>query len=348
MNEMRSLTAEEAGTAPERPKRNVGRLAIMFSVPVLLVAIGLWFWLTSGRTVSTDNAQVGADVVSIAPEVGGRIVTVAVQENQRVRKGDLLFRIDPEPYRIALMQAEAAIDTARMQIAQLGSQYASKAADIGAMASDVELAQENYDRQRELLDRGFTTRARFDEARAALASARARRSVAAADAQAAQAMLGSAPNGLHPQLAAAIAARDQAALNLARTEIRAPANGVAVQVDRLQVGSMAIEMVPSVTLVAGDHYWIDANFKETQLAQIRVGQKAEVEFDSMSGNACPAHVAGIGSGTGSEFSMLPAQNATGNWVKVTQRVPVRLMLDCKPAAPLVAGSSASVTVRVKA
>lgn len=345
---MRSLSAQETAAIPPEPRRRASRLALMLSVPVLLIAIGLWLWLTSGRTVSTDNAQVGADVVSIAPEVGGRIVTVAVQENQRVRKGDLLFRIDPEPYRIALMQAEAAIGTAQMQIAQLGSQYASKAADIGAMASDVELAQETFDRQRELLGRGFTTRARYDEARAALASAQARRSVATADARAAQAMLGSSRGGLHPQLAAAIAARDQAALNLARTEIRAPADGVAVQVDRLQAGSMAIEMVPSVTLVAGDHYWIDANFKETQLAKIRVGQKAEVEFDSMAGGPCPAHVTGIGSGTGSEFSMLPAQNATGNWVKVTQRVPVRLALDCRPAGPLVAGSSASVTVRVKA
>ena len=348
MNEMTSIAADDAASVTSLPRRRPWwRLPLMLSVPLLILAGGLWLWLTSGHSVSTDNAQVGADIISISPEVGGRIVEVAVRENQRVKKGDLLFRIDPEPYRIALAQAEAAVGNARIQVNELSSNYVSKTADIGAMASDVQLAHENFDRQKDLLEKGFTTRAAYDQARATLASAEAKRAVAAADAKAAQALLGVGSGGVHPQVAAAIAARDKAALDLKRTEIRAPTDGVVVQVDKLQPGSLAIASLTSATLVAGGNYWVDANFKETQLANVRVGQRAEVEFDAMDGKACAAHVASIGSGTGSQFSMLPAQNATGNWVKVTQRVPVRLALDCTPDRPLVAGSSANVTVHIR-
>lgn len=347
MNEMTKIAADDVTDQETVRARPWWRLPLMLSVPLLIVAIGLWMWLTSGRTVSTDNAQVGADIISISPEVGGRIVDVAVRENQRVKKGDLLFRIDPEPYRIALAQADAAVGNARIQVNELSSNFVSKEADIGAISSDVQLAQENYNRQNDLLAKGFTTRAAFDQARAALASAQAKRAVATADAKAAQALLGANSGGMHPQVAAAIAARDKAALDLARTEIRAPTDGVVVQVDKLQPGSLAIASLTSATLVAGGNYWVDANFKETQLANVTVGQRAEVKFDAMDGRKCAAHVASIGSGTGSQFSMLPAQNATGNWVKVTQRVPVRLKLDCTPDRPLVAGSSADVTVYVR-
>lgn len=347
MNEMTTIAADDAAELTASRNRPWWRLPLMLSVPLLILAVGLWLWLTGGRTVSTDNAQVGADIISISPEVGGRIIEVAVRENQRVKKGDLLFLIDPEPYRIALAQADAAVGNARIQVNELSSNFTSKEADIGAMASDAQLAQENFNRQKDLLAKGFTTRAAYDQARAALASAQAKRAVAAADAKAAQALLGASSKGMHPQVAAAIAARDKAALDLSRTEIRAPTGGVIVQVDKLQPGSLAIASLTSATLVAGGHYWVDANFKETQLANVRVGQRAEIEFDAMGGQECAAHVASIGSGTGSQFSMLPAQNATGNWVKVTQRVPVRLQLDCTPDRPLVAGSSADVTVYVR-
>ncbi|TVV71065.1 HlyD family secretion protein [Sphingomonas solaris] len=348
MNEMTRLAADTDAATPTEaaPRRRWGRTALMISLPLLLAAVAGWFWLTGGKTVSTDNAQIGAHVVSVAPEVSGRVIEVAVVENQRVKAGDLLFRIDPAPFRIALMQADAAVGNARLQVNQLSGAYQSRAADIGAMAADVGLAEENFRRQSDLLARGFTTRAAYDSARSALASAQAKRAVAVADAQSARAMIGASEAGGHPQVEAALALRAKAELDLRRTEVRAPIAGRVSQSERLNPGTLATAMLGSVSIVGDGDYWVEANFKETQLDRLRIGQPAEVEVDAMPGRRLPAHVTGIGAGTGAQFSLLPPQNATGNWVKVTQRVPVRLKLDRLPDQPLVSGWSAHVTVRV--
>ncbi|KKC27101.1 secretion protein HlyD [Sphingomonas sp. SRS2] len=345
MNDMSSIAAEAVAGAPVEERR-LGRLALMLSVPALLAVVGLYFWLTGGRTVSTDNAQINAHVVEVTSEVAGRVVDVYVGENQTVKKGDLLFRIDPAPYRIALMEAEAAVGNAQLTVAQLQSTYHAKQADTQKSASDVGLARDTFRRQQELLARGFTTRASFDAAKAGLAAAQAERMSAASDAESARAVLGTSKAGGHPQVEAAMAARDKAQLDLTHTEIRAPIDGTISQAEKLQPGTMAVQMLPLANVVSNHGYWIDANFKETQLDKIRIGQRAEIEIDAMPGRTLKGHVIGINAGTGGQFSLLPPQNATGNWVKVTQRVPVRIQIDDRLDRPLVAGWSAHVTVRV--
>jgi membrane fusion protein (multidrug efflux system) len=179
----------------------------------------------------------------------------------------------------------------------------------------------------------------------------ARVQLANAEAGAAQARVkletGAAVPGVNPQIAAARAQLDQALLNLKRTEVRAPASGTVSQAERLQVGNQIIQAMPALSIVVNGRTWVEANFKETQLNQIRIGQPAEIEIDAYSGLKLKGHVWSFGAGTGSEFSVLPAQNANGNWVKVTQRVPVRIAIDEASPRPLIAGLSAHVKVDVR-
>jgi membrane fusion protein (multidrug efflux system) len=338
-----TILTEEAAAEPRR-RRSPWRLVLLLSVPLVLLVVGGYFWLTSGRYVSTDNAYVQQDMVSVAPEVTGIVAEVLVRENQPVHRGDILFRINPQPFRIALEQAEAQMASAQVQVTQLRTQQAGTAADIAGAESNLAYAQREFDRYAELLRRGFTTRADYsdklhdvEEARERLANARA----AQANASSALADGGTASQ---PAVLAARAARDQALLNLARTEIRAPADGVATQVDRLQVGATAVSGVPMVTIVRSDTTYVEANYKETDLTNMYVGQPAEVTLDAYPGVRFHGHVWSIGAGTGAQFSILPPQNATGNWVKVTQRVPVRIYIDGTPERPLIAGLSADVDV----
>lgn len=340
-------TATAVEIVPEPRKRRWLRPLLMFGVPLLLIAVAGMWWATSGGSVSTDNAYVSQDKVSVASDVAGRIVEVTVKENQPVKAGDVLFRIDPEPYRIALAQADAAIASAQVQVTTLQASYAATGADIQSARDTIASAQEDYSRQQALMQRGFTTRARFDQAKHGVEQARATYHRAVADAAEARSKLasGSAVPGVNPAIAAARAQREKALLDLSRTTRRAPVDGVVSQSDRLQVGQMMMSGLPAVTIVRSRGSWVEANFKETDLNKMRVGQPAEVEFDAYPGLKLKGHVASIGAGTGSEFSVLPAQNANGNWVKVTQRVPVRIAIDEQSPRQLIAGLSADVTVK---
>jgi membrane fusion protein, multidrug efflux system len=340
-------TAENA-KAEGASRRRSWRLILMLSVPLLLALIGGYVWLTSGRYVSTDNAYVQQDMVSVAPEVNGVIVEVLVRENQPVRKGDLLFRIDPRPYRIALAQAQAQIASAEVQVNQLSTRSAGTVADIQGAEANLQFTQREFDRYEELLRRGFTTRSRYDQALHDVQEARERLANAQAEAATASSALRGGGTGNQPAVQAARVARDQALLNLSRTEIRAPADGYVTQTDRLQVGAAVVSGVPAVTIVRRDTSFVEANYKETELAEMYVGQPAEIELDAYPGLKVRGHVASIGAGTGSQFSVIPAQNASGNWVKVTQRVPVRIAIDGNPGRPMIAGLSAEVTVDTKA
>jgi membrane fusion protein, multidrug efflux system len=322
-----------------KPKRRWGRLALMLSVPLLILIGAIGYWLSLQGKVTTDNAYVQLDKVSVSAEVGGQIVAVLVKENQQVRAGDLLFRIDPEPYRLKLAQAS--------QIAAASDSDLS-GAEIAAAREAVAFARSTQARQEALWKRGFTTKADWEAARHATAQAEETLRMAQARSNEAAAKLASGAQvpGIYPQIAAARAQRSLAQYDIDRTEVRAPVSGSISQADRLHLGQELISGLPALTIVADGTGYVEANFKETDLAEMRVGQAAELRFDAYPGLVLRGHVASIGAGTGSEFSVLPAQNATGNWVKVTQRVPVRIALDEVSPRRLIAGLSSHVTVFV--
>jgi membrane fusion protein (multidrug efflux system) len=328
------------------PRRRWGRLALMLVVPLALLIGGVVYWLGLQGKVSTDDAYVKQDKVSISAEVGGKILQVYVKNGDHVKAGALLYRIDPQPFQIQLDQATASIAAAQANVTALANSADLSGADIAKAREDIAFAQSNFQRQQALWNRGFTTKAAYDAARHAVEQGQAELKAAQASATEAQARLahGAAVPGENPQIAAAKAQAEAARLNLSRTEIRAPMAGEVAGAERLLPGQLVVQNVPMLTLVGVRGASVEANYKETQLGEMRVGQQARIEFDAYPDMDLKAHVASIGAGTGSEFSVLPAQNATGNWVKVTQRVPVRIAIDSQPDRKLIAGLTTSVTV----
>ncbi|MBO9519068.1 MAG: HlyD family secretion protein [Porphyrobacter sp.] len=329
-----------------KPRRRWGKLALMIAFPIAFLIGGVVYWQSLQGKVSTDNAYLKQDMVGVSAEIVGKIVEVAVKEGQEVKAGDLLFRVDPEPYRLQMAEAEASIATAQANVTALSNASEFSGADIAAARENIAFAQATLDRQEALWQRGFTTKADYEAAQHAVAQAREQLRLAEANQREARAKLAQGPAvpGQNPQVAAAEARRAESELALRRTEIRAPIGGRVAQADRLQIGQQAVTSLPMLTIVADTSSYVEANFKETDLNRMQVGQTAEVRFDAYPDLTLKGHVASIGAGTGSEFSVLPAQNATGNWVKVTQRVPVRIRLDDKSPRPLIAGLSAEVTV----
>ena len=339
---------EQAVTnAPKSSMSRLVRRLTMGVVPLMLMALGGYFWLRDAVEVSTENAYVQQNKVSISSDVSGRVLRFYVRESQNVAKGEVLIEIDPEPFVITLAQQEAALASARLQVAQLVEASGGKGADLQGKREAMDFAEIDLKRQAGLLDNGFTTRARFQQAEHALAQARS--DVATAQASAAQARSALSHGRIenHPLVAAARAAVERARLDLRRTKIFAPVSGTASQTDKVQPGQMIISGVPTLSLMVEGKLWIEANFKETDLEKMRIGQKSQIRLDAYPNTPLPGHVESIGAGTGSEFSILPAQNATGNWVKVVQRVPVRITIDDTRNLPLIAGLSAKVNVQLR-
>ena len=374
-NPAEPLTADApANQAGDRRKRLF--LILASAVISIAILVALWYFIFGWRTVSTDNAYVGGDVAQVTPLAAGTVLAVNVQDTRVVRAGDILVRLDDADAKIALARAEADLAAAERRFRQtaatggaLEAKVQARDADIASARAQLSVAEANFDRARVDLERrrklapsGAVSGDELTSASNAFAAARANLTLARAQvAQAAstrQSAIGdSAANaaltqGLtaenNPEVLAARAARDQARLDLERTLVRAPVAGI-ISRRQVQVGQRVAAGAALMTIVPMDQLYVDANFKEGQLGKVKPGQHAELTSDLYGGDVVyHGRIIGLAGGTGAAFALIPAQNATGNWIKVVQRLPVRIALDPKElkAHPLRVGLSMDVDVDV--
>ncbi len=340
---------EEALAAPAPRRRSgLGRFILLVVVPAVAVVLGGMWWLSGGRYVSTDNAYVGADKSLITPQVTGPIVAVHVREGERVEAGAPLFDLDPAPYQTALQLAQGRVAAARVEFANLQASYASNEDQIRMGEEAVQLRQKDYDRKSNLVKTGAGTAADLDTSRASLLMYQQILAFTRYMQQTTTTKLGGGPGSTidsFPDYIQAKAGLDDAERNLARTHIVAPIAGVATQVDQIELGRVAPAGQPVFAIVENRGLWVDANPKESDLTYVHAGELASVTIDTFPGREWKGTVCSIAPGTGAQFSILPAQNASGNWVKVVQRVPLRFCFDPNENSEgLRAGMSAVVSI----
>jgi len=326
------------------------RRLLLVGVPIIFLLLFGFFYLTGGRYVATDDAYVQAARTDISSNIAGRVTAVNVHDNQVVHRGDVLFTLDDRELKIAVESAKAALQTARLQVGGLKATYQQHQADVKAAQDTVAYLKHEYERQQKLAAQGISSQIQLDQARHAYQDAIQQVSANTSQRANVSASLNNQPDidvNIHPTVMTAQAVLDRAELNLSYATVRAPVDGIVTKVDQLQVGNYINAAVPVFTLLS-KQIWIDANFKETELTYMRVGQAATIEVDSYPGRTFHGKVESLSPGTGSSFALLPPENATGNWVKVVQRLAVRISIDDLGAAdqdrPLHAGLSAYVAV----
>jgi len=342
-----SVSDPVSNEAANEPSQSKLRRPLMIAGPLLVLAVGAYFYVTGGRYESTDDAYVRAAQVSISANVAGRVSELAIRDNQQVNKGDLLFRLDDRPFRIAVEEAQARLASAKLEVESLKATYRQRLADRASAQSTLDYQTKELARQQGLLEPGISSQAQVEKAQVARDAARQELEAAREQITAVLARLGGDPDiaiDNHPTVQQAQAALDRAKLNLSYTIVNAPASGIVTKVEQLQVGDYLNAATPAFALVSSQNIWIEANFKEVQLTHMVPGQQAEILIDAYPGHKLSATVVSVSPGTGAEFSLLPAENASGNWVKVVQRLPVRLELKTAADVPLRAGLSANVEV----
>jgi membrane fusion protein (multidrug efflux system) len=321
---------------------------LLWGVPALAALAGLLVWALGGRDVETDNAYLKADLVTLHPEIDAQVTEVLVEENQVVTAGQALVRLDRAAAAIDVARAEAHLSSVRGELDALRRQYAQRQGERRLAEEQLAYTRKESARQRELVDRKLAPAMRLDAAEHEALQAQGRLGVVDDGIAELRVRLGAALAGdaaAHPRVREAMAELDAARLRLEHAELRAPSAGRVVKVP--ERGSMARRGAAVMTLVRSEDLWVEANFKETQLGMLRVGQKARVRLDSYPDAEWRGRIDTISPASGAEFAVLPPQNASGNWVKVVQRVPVRIALEDGPALTLRAGTSATVTVDVE-
>jgi membrane fusion protein (multidrug efflux system) len=316
-------------SAAERRRRLV-RLLLLVVLPAIVLVVGVGLYLSGGRYVATDNAYIGAQKVLITPDISGKVQRVLVREGQHVALDDPLFEIDPIPFQLNLKQAQSKLDTVKTQFANLKSNYSSLSRLVELGQNTVDLRGRDVERKTSLAANKAGTQVDLDNAKAALLLAELQLELGKQQLSATLNQLLGDPNLPVEQFPAhlqAKAAYDQARRDLDHAVLKSPISGTATQVDSIQLGRFVSAGMPVFSVIDDSAPWIDANPKETDITYLRLGQKVDIEVDSFPDMAFHGTVSSVSPGTGAQFAILPPQNATGNFVKVVQRVPVRIYFD---------------------
>ena len=358
------MAGTQAPGAPERPAserrlrrrrlsrlryrlRRLGRVLFLALGPLVVATAGGFWYATSGRIVSTENAYVQAEHILVAPAVDGMVARVFIHDNQEVERGEPLFEVDPMPFRLEWEKAEAELDAIRYEIGSYRAAHRQAEAELKSARKEASFLEQEYERRARLGGGKALARVELDRFRHEWQLARQRIPELEEKVRLMLANLGGKRDLAaeeHPRYRLVAAERAKAALDLERATVRAPASGRIANLD-LQAGEYVREGAPVFSLIAGVEPWIEANLKETQLTHVREGQSVTISVDAYPDERWQGTVSGVSAGTGAVFSLLPAQNATGNWVKVVQRIPVRIAIFPRPDAPaLRAGMSATVEI----
>ena len=327
--------------------RTLKRTVFLIVIPLLAICVGLYLYAAGGRYVTTDNAYVKANVIIISPEVSGRVTSVLVVDNQAVEANDVLLQLDSSPLEITLNRARAQMAVIRTELESLRADYGETVVQEQLAKDKVRYLDRRYKRQRKLLKQGLSSEEKHDEAKHDLQVARREVQIIEQRVQRVLAQLAGnerLPVDQHPRYLTAQTTYDQAAVDLKATTIRAPASGIVSNM-KLQVGEYAQAGKPVFSLIQNQPIWVEANLKETQLTHIQPGQQATIVVDAYPDKIWESVVSSIAPATGAEFSILPPQNASGNWVKVVQRIPIKLVITDQAGGPqLRAGMTVSVRI----
>jgi len=317
------------------PPRNRKRTLLFALLPVALIAGG-YAYVRGGQVMSTDNAYVQADIVGISTDVAGMVGEIDVRDNQPVKAGDTLFKLDDKPFRFALERADAQIGVVRNDLEGLKASYKSMQSQLVQAESDIAFYQTAFKRQQDLATKSVASQATYDQAKHDLDGAQQKLVQLQNQLAGIAASLNGQPDApveQHPRYRDAVAARAEAARQLEHTVVRAPMDGIVTNVPSLQKGQYLKEATAAFSLVSSDHVWVQANPKETELTWVRPGQKAEIYVDTYPGEAWSGTVDSISPASAASFSLLPAQNTSGNWVKVVQRIAMRVKIETAADRP---------------